>query len=165
VAATPRGILDLLLATLPGEQTGAYATDADGALRASMWVIRPHVTGMIRVSVSTYSGTPGKPPGTDNGNVLGNTTRSATGTVVQIGTDGSDCTKATNVTSYHPDGTLVEVDVATCLVDQDQTKTIGSSGLSIAEATAIADDPRWGVRISTSFNDHGATLPDVATFK
>lgn len=165
VPATPRGVLALLLATLPDDQTAEHATDANGSLHASVWVVRPDVTGMVRVAVSTYHGTPDTTPGSHAGDVYGAPSPYGGGIVMRIGSNATDCTRATSIWSYHPNGTLVEVDVATCMVGQGNVKTVGKPVLNTAEAVMMANDPRWGVRIGASYNESGARLTDVATFR
>lgn len=162
--ATPRGVLALLLATLPDAPTADHGTDANGSLHVSTFLFRRNVTGMVRLTVSTYHGAPETTPGGRPGDVFGAPTRYDAGTVVRIGSNATDCTRATSIWSYHPDGTLVEVDVATCLLDQGALKMTEKSVLSTEEAVAIANDPRWGVRIDESYNERGARLTDVTTF-
>ncbi|MEU4238335.1 hypothetical protein [Actinoplanes sp. NPDC026619] len=69
--------------------------------------------------------------------------RGGTATVM-ISNNPGDCQAGTTVDAEWPDGTLVEVDVPTCLAAEAAAKR-SRPALTPDEAVRVATDPRWGV--------------------
>jgi hypothetical protein len=71
-----------------------------------------------------------------------------------------NCLQGTVVDAAWPDGTLVQVDVASCL---DPAGPPTPPALTVDQAVRVAADPRWGVTMDTALVAAGArqfpTLP------
>jgi len=73
-----------------------------------------------------------------------------------------NCLQGMVVDADWPDGTLVQVDVASCL---DQAGPPAPPALTADQAVRVAADPRWGVTMDAELVDEGAkrfpTLPVI----
>lgn len=103
--------------------------------------------GMVRVGVESSGPISGEPPG---GEAVSVTIRHMP----------DNCLQGTVVDAAWPDGTLVRVDVASCL-DQAGPPTLPA--LTVDQAVRVAADPRWGVTMDAALVAAGAkqfpTLP------
>ncbi|WP_433060881.1 hypothetical protein [Dactylosporangium sp. CS-033363] len=134
VPASPAGLLQLLLDTLPPGATSHYAADPAQPM-IQVYLDRGNGPGMLRVAVSRAAG------GTERT------------TVSEL---PDNCVQRTIVTGYHADGLLVQVNVASCLAWDGTQNAPAAQALTVEEARAVAADPRWGLRIDESIETAGA---------
>jgi hypothetical protein len=149
VKATPAGLLELLLPLLPPGKTSHYAGDAN-ELMVQTYLDGGAGPGMIRINVA---------------NTKGDTARSAPAGVKSASSDGStyrvsrlpdNCIQNTIVFVQHPDGTLVQINLASCLAWDGKQNKPAKLALTVAQAVKIGADPRWGVQIDKSLVTAGA---------
>jgi len=131
--ATSAAMLRLLATLLPAGRTSHYAVAADDHLHVQLYLDDGAGPGMVRVSVSRPPAATGRPP-----------TRGATATVT-VTHIPENCVQDTVVDAAWPDGTVVQVDVATCLAWDGVRNPPARRALTEAQAVRIAADPRWGV--------------------
>ena len=156
VPATPAGLLEILLPLLPSGTTSAYAQATD-ELGIQTYLDDGSGPGMIRVDVSAG------PPSTDPGPIPTNPgihtdplRQLPGGSVAMIEHIPSNCVERTSVYVKHPNGVLVGIYIASCLAWNGTANLPGPQTLTVDRAIAIANDPRWGIRIDKSLVDAGA---------
>jgi hypothetical protein len=138
VPASTAGLLQLLLSTLPPGATSNYAADPAQPM-IQVYLDRGNGPGMLRVTVSQDD----RPGGVKTG----------APTVSQL---PDNCIQRTIVTVRHAGGVMVQVNIASCLAWDGQQNQPAPQALSVEEATAVAADPRWGLKIEESLEAAGA---------
>jgi hypothetical protein len=155
VKATPAGLLELLLQTLPTGKTSHYAGDhqPDSAdITVQTWLDRGHGPGLIRAFVID-SHVQSKETWTPLGDGVDYLVRHVP----------SNCLQSTIVLVRHPGNLLVQIDLATCLPGSTSGKQ-PPQVLTVAEAVKIGADPRWGLSIDPALNAEGAHhFPHLST--
>ena len=154
VKATPAGILELLLQSLPEGRTSHYAgITQDGDVSVQTFLDRGDGSGMIRLQVMTRKESDFTGLGTWI--PLGNGTKYMTKSVP------GNCLQHTIVWVHHPDNTLLQFDLANCpVVDGTRIK----QSLTAREAAEVGADPRWGLQIDLQLNKQGAAaFPHLST--
>jgi hypothetical protein len=149
VKATPAAVLELLTRLAPlGPQSGfAQATDQLGA---QLYVDRGQGPAMVRVFVSK------------EGRAHGPRGDKPTFTVSRL---PDNCIQDLVVNARWTDGTMVQVDGATCLAWDGKQNKPTLPLLNPAEAIRIATDPHWGVTMDPDLVAAGAKhFPDLPTF-
>lgn len=142
--ATPAAMLHLLTTLVPTGRTSHYGVSADNDLHVQLYVDDGSGPAMVRVSV-------GQAPAV----ARRGTARGSTATVTITRTPG-DCVQDTVVEATWPDGTKVQVDVATCLAGDGVSNPPAPSALNEKQAIGIAADPRWGVTMDPTLVRLGA---------
>jgi hypothetical protein len=147
--ATSAAMLHLLTQLLPPGRTTHLGVAAQDDLQVQLYLDDGSGPGLVRVAVARSRPIADESP--------------RTGTVsVTIRDMPDNCLQGTVVDAAWPDGTLVQVDVASCL-DQDGPPT--PPALTADQAVRVAADPRWGVTMDTRLVTEGAkrfpTLPVV----
>jgi hypothetical protein len=143
--ATSAAMLLLLTTLLPPGRTSHYGVSADNELHVQLYLDDGTGPAMVRLSV-------GRSP---TGKARGGT---AAVTVIR---DPGNCVQDTVVGAAWPDGTAVQVDVATCLAWDGVRNQPARRALSQKQAVAIAADPRWSVTMSAKLLALGAAkFPD-----
>ena len=164
--ATSRGALQLLteqLGTLGATSHAGVASD--GTLDVELYLTTAQGTGMVRVSLD-HSATPGVCPDKDlaNGFVPTCTTDPAGDLVVTWETKGN-CIQNQSVEVFHPDGAVVDFDLATCLAWDGRQNKPGPQPITQAQAAAFGADPRWDTSMSPQLVAAGASnFPSPSTF-
>ncbi|GAA0527529.1 hypothetical protein GCM10010172_05050 [Paractinoplanes ferrugineus] len=126
--ATSAAMLHLLTQLLPPGRTSHLGIAPDDDLRVQLYVDDGRGSAMVRVAVAKNS-----PFGDES-------SRGGMATVL-ITHDPDNCLTALTVDAEWPDGTLVEVDVPTCLAGAEPSR----AALTADQAVMLATDPRWGV--------------------
>jgi hypothetical protein len=141
VNATSAAMLELLTRVLPAGRTSNYGVATGDDLHVQLYLDRGRGPGMIRVSMS--KGAP--PPGYG-------------GDMAQLTVDhlADDCIQNTVVDAYRPDGTVVQVDVATCLAWDGIQNKPARAALTTEQAVKIAVDSRWGMTMDADLVVTGA---------
>ena len=134
-------MLHLLTQLLPPGRTSHYGVSPDNDLQVQLYLDDGSGPAMIRVAVDRLPSTVTRPPARDD---------VATVTVNYV---PDKCEQSTMVHARWPDGTLVEVDVATCLGDRG---TPTRPALTTEQAIRVASDPRWGVTMDPNLIKIGA---------
>jgi hypothetical protein len=151
VKATPAGLLELLLPLLPSGKTSHYAGNAQ-ELMVQTYLDGGAGPGMIRIDVA-------------NANDLGGNAKIAPTGVKSASSDGTtyrvtrlpdNCIQNTIVSVQHPDGTMVQINLASCLAWDGKQNKPAKLALTVAQAVKIGADPRWGVQIDKSLVTAGA---------
>jgi hypothetical protein len=132
--ATSAAMLHLLTALLPPGRTSHFSVSADDDLRVQLYLDDGQGPGLIQVAVTKTAG-------------------DSTAAQVTISHNPGDCLAATTIDAAWPDGTLVEVDVPTCLAPGGAE---GEPALTLDEAVRVAADPRWGVTMDPGLVAAGA---------
>jgi hypothetical protein len=148
--ATSAAMLELLTRLLPAGRTSDYGVATGDDLHVGLYLDRGRGPGMIRVSMGK-----GAPPAGYGSNM-------AQLTIEHL---ADNCIQSTVVDAFRPDGTIVQVDVATCLAwDGKQNKPAGAA-LTAQQAAAIAVDPRWGMTMDADLVVTGAKrFPSLPEF-
>jgi hypothetical protein len=143
--ATSAAMLHLLTQLLPPGRTSHFAASADDDLQVQLYVDDGRGPAMVRVAVAKNA-----PFGDER-------SRGGTATVM-ISHDPGDCLTATTVDARWPDGTLVEVEVPTCLSGEAPARP----ALTPDEAIRLATDPRWGITMDRRLVTEGRLrFPEV----
>lgn len=138
--ATSGAMLELLTRLLPAGRTSDYATATGGDLHVQLYLDSGKGPGMIRVSMGAAV-----PPGYG-------------GDLAQVTIDhlAGNCIQSTVVGAYRPDGTIVQVDVATCLAWDGKQNKPARAALTTDQAVKVAVDPRWGMTMDADLVTKGA---------
>jgi len=132
--ATSAAMLHLLTTLLPPGRTSHYAVAADDHLHVQLYLDDGAGPGMVRVSVGQASAAARKAAAARGGK-----------TTVTVTHAEGNCVQDTVVGAARPDGTVVQVDVATCLAWDGTSNPPARPALTEAQAVRVAADPRWGV--------------------
>ncbi|MBM2616202.1 hypothetical protein JIG36_11605 [Actinoplanes sp. LDG1-06] len=135
--ATTGAMLHLLTQLLPPGRTSHAAVSGNEDPYVQIYLDRGDGPGMIRVVLGQLPEDP-RPP------------RGGTATVSVLRGE-NNCVQDTVVVSRWPDGTAVQLDLASCLQDERPGRVV----LTDDEATAIAADPRWGLSMDADLVDQG----------
>ena len=140
-------MLHLLLQLLPPGRATHLGAAADDDLQVQLYLDDGSGPGLVRVGVEKNGPIADEPP--------------REGTVsVTIRHMPDNCLQGTVVDAAWPDGTLVQVDVASCL---DPSGPPTRPALTVDQAVSVAADPRWGVTMDRALIAEGAqqfpTLP------
>jgi hypothetical protein len=134
-------ILDELLKLLPPGATSNYAFYGDGA---QTYLDGAHGLGMIRIFL--FKG--GLNPGACTSAVPSDMTRTCStlpsGATVLTTRISDNCIEPLVIDVDHGDGTVVEIDVATCLAWNGQANPPSPMAITAAQALQIAANPAWG---------------------
>ncbi|GGM31736.1 hypothetical protein ACFFX1_45755 [Dactylosporangium sucinum] len=179
VAATPAGVLELLLSLLPEGPTGAYAGNDD--LLVQTYLDPGDGQGMLRVNVSKVVGSgdtvpPGEAearcrtmgldacPSPDEG--VSYRAPLDNGGEIVVRQFTGNCIQHAVVEVTRADGIRVQVNIASCLAWDGTRNPPAPPALTIQQAAGIALDPRWNVTLARSIVDAGAArfpnLPELA---
>lgn len=154
VPATPAGILQLLTEQLPAGTTSGYAgSDTDGELMVQVYLDSGQGPGMLRVTVDTASDDPWLAPGGKA--IVGAPVTLADGTRYQVTQMPDNCVQSTMVIVVRPNRAMVVLNIATCLAWNGTANPASPAPLTVAQAVAVADSPRWGVKIDKALVDAG----------
>jgi hypothetical protein len=132
--ATSAAMLHLLTLLLPPGRTSHYGVASDGDLHVQLYLDDGNGPAMVRVSLD-------KPAA----RVRAHESPRGSGTTVTIQHVRGNCLQSTVVDAEWPDGTLVQVDVATCLPSDGARTRPTRPALTAEQAIRVASDPRWGV--------------------
>lgn len=136
--ATPAAIVYRVGQLLPADRISDVATVRDGSLNARLYLNRGAGIGMVTVTVGRGG------PDCSNGACK----RERDGTVVVVLPNAGNCVQSEAIQAGHPDGTLVQVDLSTCLMWNGTANPPAANVLSVAQAITIATDPSWGLRMN-----------------
>jgi hypothetical protein len=159
VPATPQGMVELLSQLLPPGRRTAAGKVSDGSLMVALNLDRGRGVGMVRVSVQSG---PASAPGCHDGA----TCRTLPDNSFVENRDFPDnCIEYRTVLLVRPDGIAVFIMMPSCLSWNGKTNPPGQVVLSVDEAIAIADDPRWGTEMPRSLVEAGQQdYPQLSTF-
>jgi hypothetical protein len=147
--ATSAAMLHLLTQLLPPGRASHFGVASDNDLHVQLYLDDGTGPGMVRLAVGEAETRGGEP------------LRSGTMTIEHR---PDNCLQDTAVVAKWPDGTVVELDVASCLADGAHTVP-ARPALTVDEAVKIASDPRWGVRMDAALVDAGgARFPALPVF-
>ncbi len=148
--ATSAAMLELLTRVLPPGRTSNYGVATGDDLHVQLYLDRGRGPGMIRVSMGKGAPPPGY--GADMARL----------TIEHL---ADNCIQSTVVDAFRSDGTIVQVDIATCLAwDGKQNKPAGAA-LTAKQAAAIAVDARWGMTMDADLVLAGAKhFPSLPEF-
>jgi hypothetical protein len=138
--ATSAAMLHLLTQLLPPGRTTHLGVAAGDDLQVQLYLDDGSGPGMVRVSVGKNGPISDEPP---RGRTVSMTIRHMP----------DNCLQGTVVDAAWPDGTLVQVFVASCL-DPAGPPTLPA--LTVEQAVRVAADPRWGVTMDTALVAAGA---------
>jgi hypothetical protein len=141
--ATSAAMLHLLLTLLPPGRTSHFGVSADDDLLVQLYLDDGDGPAMVRVSLGRDAPFGDEPP------------RGGTATVTIDRTPG-DCLRDTVVGAEWPDGTVVRVDVPTCLAFDGVQNPPSRAALTVDQAIRVATDPRWGMTMGAALVDAGA---------
>ncbi|WP_433290960.1 hypothetical protein ACQP2F_24240 [Actinoplanes sp. CA-030573] len=138
--ATAAAMLHLLLQLVPPGRTSHLGVAADDDLQVQLYLDAGSGPGAVRVEVDRAP--------------FGDEPRGGTASVT-ITHMPDNCVQSTSVGASWPDGTLVRVDVASCLTDGAGTRP-ARPALTVDQAVRVAADPRWGVTMDERLVTLGA---------
>lgn len=138
--ATSAAMLLLLTTLMPPGRTSHYAVAAGDDLHVQLYLDDGTGPAMVRVSVAKTL--PAPPVGAP-----------VTATVER---NPGNCIQDTTAAVAWPDGTTVQVDVATCLAWDGTRNPPSHRALTEKQAATVAADPRWGVTMDADLLALGA---------
>jgi hypothetical protein len=144
--ATPAAMLHLLTLLMPPGRTSHYGADVDNDLRVQLYLDEGDGPAMIRVALEK----------SDKNAPKGDETARDVPVTVTIQRMPDNCVQDTAVAAAWPDGTHVEVDVATCLPGPAGRFRPAGPALTVDQAIRVAADPRWGVTMDENLVAAGA---------
>ena len=143
--ATSAAMLLLLTTLMPPGRTSHYAVAADDDLHVQLYLDNGSGPAMVRVSVAK---TPLAPPADSP-------------VTATLDRNPDNCIQDTTAGVVWPDGTTVQVDVATCLAWDGTRNPPCRRALTEKQAATIAADPRWGATMDAKLLALGAKrFPD-----
>jgi len=155
--ATSAAMLHLLTQLLPPGRTSHFGVASDNDLHVQLYLDRGDGPGMVRVVVDQT------PPGVRQKAVAGRP-HGGTG-IVTIDNFPDNCLQNTVVAAEWADGTMVQIDVASCLAWDGNRNAPAAPVLTADEAVRIVSDPRWGVKMAAAEVDAGGKrFPAVPVF-
>ncbi|MGK5681485.1 hypothetical protein [Actinoplanes sp. URMC 104] len=137
--ATTGAMLHLLTELLPPGRISHRAVAGTGDLSVRLHLDQGDGPGLLQVTLGRLPVEGARPP------------RGDTATVTFASAPGN-CRQHAVVISRWPDGTAVQMDLASCLTDG----TDGTPPLDLDTAARIAADPRWGVVMDAGLVEAGA---------
>ncbi|GAA0496855.1 hypothetical protein Ade02nite_55100 [Paractinoplanes deccanensis] len=143
--ATAAAMVYLLEQLLPPGLTGSYSVAAGGELRVQAYLNDGRGPGMVRVGLSREDAGAPRPP------------RGGTAKVVIVNYP-DDCERNTSVSVGWPDGTVVQLDIASCLAFDGVSNPPARPPLDPDLGVKIAADPRWGLLMDGSLVDKAAAM-------
>ena len=150
--ATSAGMIQLLTELLPAGRASRPAVAADDERHVRLHLDRGAGTGLLHLRVDQIAaGTP----------------RPARGSTVEVTVRHfpDDCVRAVVVDARWADGTVVRLDVATCMDVDGRRRLPTEPALTPDEAVEVVADPRWGVTMNAGLVDRGdATFPRLPEF-
>jgi hypothetical protein len=150
--ATSAAMLHLLTQLLPPGRASHFGVASDNDLHVQLYLDGGAGPGMVRVAVGKVTGPGGEAPRGDT----------ATVTIEHL---ADDCVQDTAVVAQWPDGTMVELDVASCLASDGRGNPPARPALTAEQAVRIVSDPRWGVRMDAALVAAGAArFPKLPVF-
>jgi hypothetical protein len=138
--ATPAAMLHLLTTLLPPGRTSHYAVAPDNDLNVQLYYDAGYGPSMLRLQVAR------RPTGRERGSI-------ATVTVSHV---PDNCVQDTDVLAAWPDGTAVQLGIASCLAFDGRSNPPAKAQLSEAEAAIVVSDARWGVTMDADLVEQGA---------
>ncbi|MFI5892118.1 hypothetical protein ACIA5D_18625 [Actinoplanes sp. NPDC051513] len=141
--ATSAAMLHLLTQLLPPGRTSHFAVAPEDDLQVQLYLDGGSGPGVVRVEVDKSAPEKGAEP-----------PRGATARVT-IRHMPDNCLESMVVDAAWPDGTVVQVEVPSCL-DGPQLPP-APPALTVDEAVRVAADPRWGVTMDTALITVGAS--------
>lgn len=146
--ATSAAMLHLLTTLLPPGRTSHYGVAADNDLHVQLYYDAGYGPSMLRLTVGRA---PARGPRPERGSIADVTVAYVPG----------NCVQDTVVSAAWPDGTTVQLDLATCLAYDGVRNPPAKPQLSEAEAVLIVSDARWGVTMDADLVRLGAQqFPD-----
>jgi hypothetical protein len=143
--ATSAAMLHLLTLLLPPGRTSHFGVASDNDLLVQLYLDAGDGPGMLRVTVDQRSVAPAIPA------------RGGSAEVTVTHSDG-DCAQNTSVSATWPDGTFVELDMASCAAREHPA-------LTTEQAVRVVTDPRWGVTMDADLVATGTRrFPAVPVF-
>jgi hypothetical protein len=139
--ATSAAMLHLLTTLLPPGRTSHYGVAGDNDLHVQLYYDAGYGPSMLRLEVNR----------TDTGVPRGPAAK------LKVTHVPGDCVRDTDVLATWPDGTEVQLDIATCLAFDGRTNPPAKAQLSEAEAALIVTDRRWGVTMDADLVDQAAS--------
>ena len=141
--ATSAAMVHLLTLLLPPGRTSHYGVAAGDDLLVQLSLDDGDGPALVRVALGRDAPFGDEPP------------RGGTATVT-IGHTPDDCLRDTVVGAEWPDGTVVRVDVPTCLAFDGVQNPPSRSALTVDQAVRVATDPRWSMSMGAGLVDAGA---------
>jgi hypothetical protein len=142
--ATSAAMLHLLTRLLPPGRATHYGVVSGDDLRVQLYLDDGNGPAMVRVALDK------NPPGDGKDKVdrkppVGDDSPRGRTVTVTIQHMPDNCLRSTAVDATWPDGTVVRVDVASCLPFDGVQSRPTRSALTADEAVRVATDPRWGM--------------------
>jgi hypothetical protein len=141
---TGAAILDELLKLLPPGATSNYAVYGAGGAQA--YLNGSNGLGMIRIFVSRGSLNPGACASPVPSDVTRTCSTLPNGAAVVTTKIPGNCIEPLSIVVDHGDGTVVEVNTASCLAWNGHTNPPASMAITAAQALQIAANPAWGAQ-------------------
>jgi hypothetical protein len=146
--ATSAAMLHLLRTLLPPGRTSHYGVAADNDLHVQLYFDAGYGPSMLRLEVGRAAVTGRRP---DRGSIA----------EVTVGYHPDNCVQDTVISAAWPDGTTVQLDLASCLAYDGVRNPPAQPQISEAVAMLIVSDRRWGVTMNAGLVEQGAqAFPD-----
>jgi hypothetical protein len=134
-------VLDELLKLLPPGATSNYALFGDGA---QTYLAGPSGVGMIRIHVVSGSLNPDACTGTFPSDMTMTCDTLPNGAPVTVTKISDNCIQSASIDVDHGRGTVVQIDLATCLAWNGKSNPPSPMAITVAQAEQIAANPAWG---------------------
>jgi hypothetical protein len=158
---TPAAVIYRLQQLLPSGGTSGFAGgDVDGSVTGQLYFDQGQGPGMVRVAVTPSSG--GDDCTSPSSDAQTTCEHLADGNEAAVERISDNCIQSLVVTVDHRDGAAVQLSVASCLAWNGTTNPPGGPALTPAQAVQIADDPSWGLTMSSGLvATAGQQFPDL----
>lgn len=158
---TAGAVLDELLRLLPPGATSNYADYNNGPndMGAQTYLAGPSGIGMIRIHViGNVSINPQACGGTVPSDMTMTCGTLPGGAPVAVSKTSDNCIQSDTIDVDHGHGTVVQIDLATCLAWNGTTNPPSPLAITVAQAEQIAANPAWGTATMDA-----AVVQDAAT--
>jgi hypothetical protein len=140
-------VLDELLKLLPPGATSNYALYNEGSedLGAQTYLAGASGVGMIRIHLASGSLNPDACDGALPSDLTMTCGTLPDGAPVTVAKISDNCIQSASIDVDHGRGTVVQIDLATCLAWNGTSNPPSPMAITIAQAEQIAANPAWGI--------------------
>jgi hypothetical protein len=138
---TPAAVLDEVLKLLPHGKTSGYASYTDGA---QVFLATAAGVGMIRIHVASGSLNTDACAGPQPADLTMTCSTLPGGAPLNVVKISDNCIQSASIDVDHGQGTVVQIDLATCLAWNGTSNPPAPMAITVAQAEQIAANPVWG---------------------
>ena len=177
VRTTPEGLLVTLLSDLPKGRTGHYAGNPASKsgntvtqLMAQTYLDTGRGPGLLRISIDREApfrkGRPTKPKTTREDGLTRTSWTQKDGDKATVTRNPGNCIQSLTVALQRPNGTVIQLSVASCLAWDGQQNAPAHRALTQKQALKVINDDRLGLKLPKKLVTEGARrFPNLPAIK